>query len=402
MHNSVHFKVVLLFLITLIKMASCLQPTYAQFKVEPKPNPFAIDKKKTKYYSPLRYNRVEGLFPALGLKIKNNVDSPLTFFGDFGYGLKSKEVGFNLGLEFKSPSWQIFKIGGKYFEDTFTQDDWIISRLENTLAALFIRGDFRDFYKVQGFSIWTSKDFQEDVHFRLSFWSGEYEEMVKNTKWSLFGGDKKFRNNPAITAGTENKLRFEWIIDKLDNPMFPMEGWYLEGAFEKGGDFLGGDFDQSGIFVSGKVLKPTILNQRLVVSGRYGYRADSRAPQHLMDLGGISTLRGYNYKEFQNGNVLTLGTIQYYFNGDILQKLPFQFIPLYSSLGLVLFMEVGALWNSNGNSFLSSNVSDSPDWKSDAGFSLNVIGDFFRVDFAKRLDRSKDTWAITVRLLPKI
>ncbi len=85
-----------------------------------------------------------------------------------------------------------------------------------------------------------------------------------------------------------------------------------------------------------------------------------------------------------------------------MQKLPFQFIPLYSSLGLVLFMEVGALWNSNGNSFLSSNVSDSPDWKSDAGFSLNVIGDFFRVDFAKRLDRSKDTWAITVRLLPKI
>ncbi len=402
MHNSVRFKVVLFFLIILIKVASCLQPGYAQFKVEPKPNLFAIEAEKIKYYSPLRYNRVEGFYPALGLRIKNNVDSPLTFFGDVGYGLKSKEAGFNLGLEFESPSWQIFKIGGKYFEDTFTQDDWVISRFENTLAALFIRGDFRDFYRAKGFSIWASKDFQEYVHFRLSFWSGEYEEMVNGTNWSIFGGDKNFRNNPAITAGTENKFRFEWIIDKLDNPIFPMEGWYLEGAFEKGGDFLGGDFNQSGIFVSGKVLKPTILNQRLVLNGRYGYRSGSREPQHLMDLGGISTLRGYNYKEFQNGNVMTLAAIQYYFNGDILQKLPFQFIPLYSSLGLVLFIEVGALWNSNGNSFLNSNVSDSPDWKSDAGFSLNVIGDFFRVDFSKRLDRSKDTWAVTARLLPKI
>ena len=84
MHNSARFKVVLLFLIILIKVASCLQPAHAQFKVEPKPNPFAIDKKKTKYYSPLRYNRVDGFFPALGLKIKNNIDSPLTLFGDFG------------------------------------------------------------------------------------------------------------------------------------------------------------------------------------------------------------------------------------------------------------------------------------------------------------------------------
>jgi len=382
-------------------------PASAQFKLAPKPNPFAIDgKKKTEYYVPLRYNRVEGFSPAFGVRLRKSDESPITLFGDIGYGLRSKDVGLNVGLEFESSSWQIFKIGGQYFEDTFTQDDWVISRVENTLAAVFIHKDYRDFYRAKGFSFWAAKDFQEYFHFRLSYWSGEYESMVKNTDWSIFGGKTKFRGNPLVATGTENKLRIEWIIDKLDNPLFPIEGWYLEGAFEKGGDFLGGDFDQSGIFISGKILKPTKGNQRIVINGRYGTRSNSRAPQHLMDFGGIGTLRGYDYKEFQNGNKMTLAAFQYYFNGDILQNLPLQSIPLYSSLGLVLFAEVGALWNTTGNTIfdgiIGSNVSDSPDWKWDVGFSLNVTGDFLRVDFAKRLDRSKDAWTISLRLLPKI
>lgn len=381
-------------------------PAVAQFKLAPKPNPFAIDgKKKTEYYMPTRYNRVEGFFPALGIRWRKTAESPLTLSGDLGYGIRSEEFGFKVGLEYESPSWQIFKLGGHYFEDTFTQDDWVISRLENTLAAFFFNKDYRDFYRAKGFSFWVSKDFQESFHLRLSYWSGKYESVIKNTEWNLFGGGDTYRSNPAVTHGTENKLRLELIIDKLDNPLFPMEGWYLEGAFEKGGGFLGGDFDHSGFFISGKILKPTIVNQRIVLSGKYGIRNDSRAPQHLMDFGGISTLRAYDYKEFQNGNKLALAAFQYYFNGDILQNIPLQSIPFYSSLGLVIFTEVGALWNSESdviNEFTGSNVSDSPDWKWDAGFSLNVTGDFFRVDFAKRLDRSKDAWTITVRLLPQI
>jgi hypothetical protein len=378
-------------------------PASAQFKLVPKPNFFAFDeKKKIEYYSPLRYNRAEGLFPAIGVRLRDRDDSPLSVFVDAGYGLKSEKFRFNAGFDYEIPAWEIFKIGGKYFDDTFTQDGWIISGVENSLAALFLREDFRDYFRAKGYTAWISKDFEEAIHFRLAFWSGEYESMKKETDWSFFGGDKKFRGNPPVAEGTENKLRLEVIIDRLDNPLFPMEGWYLEGAFEKGGDFLGGDFDQSGVFLTGKILKPTISNQRLVLTARYGSRGDSRAPQHLMSLGGITTLRGYKYKAYRNGSNLAFGTFQYYFNGDILQKLPLQRIPLYSSLGLILFVEVGALWNGEASGLIATNVGDSPDWKSDAGFSLTVTGEFIRVDFARRLDRGHAEWEISFRLLPKL
>ena len=144
-------------------------------------------------------------------------------------------------------------------------------------------------------------------------------------------------------------------------------------------------------------------NQRMVFQTRYGYRdTDGFANQHLLDLGGIGTLRGFRYKEFKDRSNLLFGSWQYYFNGDLLQKLPLQKIPFYSGLGLIVFAEIGALWDNKSKAILSPNQTiDHPEWKSDAGFSLSLTGDFVRVDFAKRLDRSKDTWTITFRVLPK-
>ena len=224
--------------------------------------------------------------------------------------------------------------------------------------------------------------------------------MQKATDWSLFGGHKKFRENPAVSPGRENKLRLEFIYDKLDNPIFPLQGFYLEGAVEKGGGFLGGDFNQTGVFLTAKYFQSSFANQKLVFQERFGRRdMDLFAPQYLLDLGGIGTLRGYRFKEFADHNNLFLSSVQYYFNGDLLQKLPLQRLPFYSGLGLILFAEVGSVW---GENILLDGVVDTGSrlWKSDAGFSLSMTGDFLRIDFAKRLDRSSDTWTVTFRILP--
>ena len=160
------------------------------------------------------------------------------------------------------------KIGGKYFDDTFTNDDWIIGNIENSFAAFFMREDFLDYFGAKGFSIWSEKGFEDWLNFRLEFWSGEYEGIEKETDWSLFGGNKKFRDNPLVASGKENKIRLEVIWDKLDNPIFPLKGFYFEGALEKGGGFLGGDFKQTGIFLTGKYFQRSFVNQRMVFQAR--------------------------------------------------------------------------------------------------------------------------------------
>ncbi len=379
-------------------------PVMAQFKVEPKSDFFSLNEdKRLEFYSPMRYNRGEGWFPAVGLTLKPTKSSGLSFSVDGGYGIDNKKARFNLGFEYQWPIWRIFKLGGKYFDDTFTNDEWLIGGIENSFAAFLLREDFHDYFGAKGFTVWSEKEYGEWLHFRLAYWFGDYTSMAKKTNWSVFGGHKKFHGNPAIIEGQEHKLRFEWIIDRLDNPIFPMQGWYLEGALEKGGDFLGGDFKQSGIFMTGKYFRRSFGNQRMVFVGRYGRWQDrSFSPQHLLDLGGIGTLRGYRFKEFQDGQNLCVGSWQYYFNGDLLQKLPLQWIPFYKGLDMILFAEVGALWDNDVPPQVYTTYVDHPEWKWDVGFSLSFTGDFIRLDFAKRLDRSDNTWAITFRVLPRL
>jgi len=399
-------KLLRIIFLLLILSLFCFSSTIlnAQFRVEPKGDLFGFaEEKPFEYYIPMRFNRVEGWFPAFGVTLRPKTLPDLSFSVDAGYGLKSEKARFNLGFEYKTPLWTDLKIGGKYFDDTFTKDTWIIGNIENSFAAFLMREDFQDHFYAKGFTFWTEKDFEDWLHFRLIFWSGEYESMEKKTDWSLLGGNKNFRENPLVLHGSENKLRLEFIWDKLDNPIFPLQGLYFEGALEKGGDFLGGDLDQIGIFLTGKFFQRSFENQRMVFQARYGYRdTDSFAPQHLMDLGGIGTLRGYRYKEFRDGTNFLFGSWQYYFNGDLLQKLPLQKIPFYSGLGLIFFAETGALWSKeSGISLHGEKMIDHPEWKSDVGFSLSLTGDFIRIDFAKRLDRKDDTWAVTFRVLPR-
>ncbi len=391
---------IVFFVLLLFFDSACL---LAQFKVEPRSDLFDFaDEQPVEYYSPVRFNRSEGWFPAFGIRVRPKNIKGISLFTDGGYGISNESGGFNAGFEYKTQFWEIFEIGGKYFDDSFTNDEWIIGNIENSFAAFLLREDFHDYFRAKGFTIWLDKGFEDWLHFRLIFWSGDYKTMNKETDWSLFGGNKKFRSNPAVVEDKENKIRLEFIWDRLDNPIFPIQGFYLEGALEKGGDVFGGNFNQTGIFLTGKYFQRSLINQSMVFKIMYGHRNNSSfAPQQLLDMGGIGTLRGYRFKEFQNGHNLLLGSFQYYFNGDLLQKIPLQFLPLYSGLGLIFFAEFGALWENEKTLPPETKLLDSPEWKSDVGFSLSLPGDFIRVDFAKRLDRALDTWAVTFRVLPK-
>ncbi|UCE05350.1 MAG: hypothetical protein JSW07_17300, partial [bacterium] len=179
-------------------------------------------------------------------------------------------------------------------------------------------------------------------------------------------------------------------------------GWYFEGLGEQ---TFGDSVDVQGLFITLKCFQPTFGSQLLKLKLMIGVRngCDQRYEQYLMDMGGIGTLVGYEDKEFRNGNRFLYLTTHYLFKGAILNRLPLDFLPLFDQLALGVFAEGGWLYfgdkNKNPvNDFSSLKISD---LKSDVGLSIYVVEQLARIDFAKRTDRSKDAWRITIRFMHK-
>jgi hypothetical protein len=161
------------------------------------------------------------------------------------------------------------------------------------------------------------------------------------------------------------------------------------------------DFNTDGLFLILKRYQPAWGNQRAVLRLMAGSRHGSLAEQHRLDLGGIGGLRAYDDKEF-SGNRLLMFNIDYMFGGDILQRIPLQNIPvfgtLWSTLSLALFLDTGWTGETNVDNGIFAGFNDIS-LKSDVGFSLSVLDGIFRMDVAKRTDRSDKDVRVTFRLM---
>ncbi|MFQ5752791.1 MAG: hypothetical protein ACE5HI_12415, partial [bacterium] len=131
------------------------------------------------------------------------------------------------------------------------------------------------------------------------------------------------------------------------------------------------------------------------------------AEQHTIDIGGIGSLRGFDDKEF-SGNRMVMLNANYLFGGDVLQKFPVQNVPIlgaiWTTLSFGLFLDTGWAWvaNPNDSFFDGFGKLTFDNLKTDVGFSIFVLEGVFRLDVAKRMDRSHDDFRVTFRLLEKL
>jgi len=405
----------------------------AQFKIERLPNNFGYDlPKKFTLYTNAHFNRVEGPAPNLGVKFqpqpeaKTGFAAGLTLYGDLGYGFKNekkKRPRWNLGVQkdFQTPGRLTF--GAEYFNKVETNDRWIISELENSLAGIFQHEDFMDFYSRKGGRGFLDYQLAEVHTLRLEVSRHRDESLRRNTNWSLFGRDKTYPLNPRvfqnraynIGEGNELSVKLTGAFDWRDNPVFPSVGWLAEGYFERTGpDFpsVNGSRkigETNGLFLTAKRYQPTLADQKVVAKLMFGSRSGSIASQHLLTLGGLTSLRGYREKEFV-GNRLLFANANYVIGqrafGGLLQKFPLlNKLPFWEMISLGLFAETGYAWFADplhpDLGLLDLGHFDFKDLRSDAGFSLLVTDGLLRVDFAKRTDRSHDDWRVTFRILDK-
>jgi hypothetical protein len=409
------------------------QPAAAQFKIERVPNSFGVDvPKKFSLYTNTHFNRVEALHLNLGVKFQPvpeaeaGLAAGLSLYGDLGYGFKNEEKKrprWTLGLrkDFLVPSRLTF--GAEIFNKVETNDRWIVSDLENSLAGIFQHEDFMDFYSRKGGRGFLDYRLAEVHTLRLEVSSHRYEKLQRNSNWSLFGGNKVYPLNPRILQshgfdvvdGDELSVKLTGVFDWTIPPLFPNVGWLIEGTFERTGN---ADFplvngatkvgETNGFFLTFKRYQPTLEDQKLVAKFMFGSRTGSFAAQHLLALGGLSSLRAYREKELV-GNRLLFANVNYAIGqrafGGLLRKLPLRYLPFWDMVSLAVFAETGYAWiadprDPDAGLFDFGNFGVS-DLRSDAGASLLLAEGILRVDFAKRTDRGRDDWRVTFRILDK-
>lgn len=394
----------------------------AQFKFERIEEKFRFEPEKPlRFYTRSRYDRVQGVFLNLGLTVQPQKVEGLRIYGDLGYGFKNElrgakwyEIGddgnlrwrYRLGVRKDFFTLQRLSVGAEVFDVIETRDDWMISKVENALAAFLFREDFYDYYGVSGYRFFVDHRFLENHTLRAELRRQSYEQVKTNTNWSVFGGDKRFRPNPynpdfPILPGDETSLALMGAFDWRDNPIFPLTGWYFEVMYEHTWNQVpaADNLSTDGLFLSIKRYQQTFGTQRLTARFMFGSRSGSLGAQHLMHMGGVGSLRGYRDKEFV-GNRFVMLNANYFFGGALLQKVPLDLLPFWETLTLGVFVDTGTAWFANREaSLFDMGGFGLDDLKTDLGVSMLLSEGLLRIDFARRLGDGDPKWRVTVRIL---
>ena len=341
-----------------------------------------------------RYNRVDGVF--LGFRKKRETFRRrwgMQLYGGAGIGLKSERFQFQATLERSFfPAGSQFSIGGEIYDLTYTEDEWIIPSWENTLGAILIREDFQDFYRREGAGVYISQNFSRRAKLKIGWLEENHRSLDSVTNWSVFGGNKRFRDNPVVDNLELKGFYGEFQLDTRGRKYSSRRGWLFAGSAEYFTREYKGDTDFQRYIFEIRRYQPISRGENINIRLRAGETVGIVPVQKLFDLGGISTLRGYDYKAF-TGDRMLLGNIEYQIDWDRLDWVPY--IPILGEFNLILFADAGLAWYKDEKDFSKLKVDD---LFSDIGIAFANYDGSFRLNIAKRTDRATDAVKITFRI----
>lgn len=346
----------------------------------------------------IRYNRVQGLY--LGLEFPKSIANKydiVSLHGFAGYGFEEKAWRYQVGVDryfFNRTSYR-FEIGANVHDLTDTKDDWLITPLENSLASFLIHEDFQDFYRRQGYDVHISQNLTIFLKGTLAYRNDNYNSVSKNVDWALFGGDKKFRINPEIDEGNMRSLYGELYFDTRNNHETPRRGWYGKLSMEMSNSDLRSDFYFNQYILELRNYIPISRNERLDLRLKLGSSEGNLPIQKQFELGGLSTLRGFNFKEYV-GDRLILANIEYNLSPSIISRDFF----LFDDIRLIFFSDFGSAWNANDNSKYTDGFNQLKfnSIKSNFGIAFSSWDGTVRLNIAKRTDTNNEPMMVTFRV----
>ena len=342
----------------------------------------------------LGYNRVDGFF--LGFKRPREFyrrHGIFQVYGLAGIGLENNRFQYQLAIERSFlPAYMQFAIGAEIFDLTYSEDEWMIPSGENSLSALLIHEDYHDYYRRSGQGAFISQQFTRKARLKVGYYEEEHFSLQQETDWALFGGDKKFNINPGIHELKLQGFLGQFRLDTRNRLRSPRRGWLVDFMAEYFPSDLNGESDFERYILDIRRYQPISRGENINVRLRFGESVGMLPIQKYFDLGGISSLRAFGYKEF-TGDRMILGNIEYHINWDRLHWYPD--IPIIDEFNLILFADAGLSWFKDEKDFRDLHHSD---LYSDVGVGFSNDDGSLRLNIAKRTDRSVDAVRVTFRI----
>jgi len=355
----------------------------------------------------IRYNRVEGLYLGFNLNKeywrKEYPGYPF-IFGGVGYAFAGKLFQYQLGLEKGFFEDYYLGFGAELHLKMDTPDNWIMPQWENSLAAFLIKEDFHDYYQQEGFSGYVTQYFTEILKLKASYNVESYDSTEKNTNWSLFGGKKKFRENPPMNEGELHSIKGELIFDTRNSKSSPTRGWFIKFEGEHAGSDLKGDFNFDRFLLDIRRYQPLGFSDAIDFRVRFGSSTGDLPWQKSFHLGGISTLRGFKYKAYPNGpnsiggNRMLLGQLEYRLG---MEDYPEEIgLGLLNSFYLILFVDTGWVGFADTDTKFYKGFKHLTwsDLKTNIGFALSNSSGNIRFQIAKRTDTGENAFVFSFRI----
>lgn len=350
----------------------------------------------------LDYQRVDGLFLFFAPAAYSRHSFGTSLRAKIGYGFKSEEWSVAGSMSqplLPSGSLQLLLSG---YAGTAYTDQTGVGDLENMLAAVLFKEDFRDYYRREGFCAQLIYRPHRLLRMAGGFRTEDYSSLENKASWSLAGGD--FLPNPPVMEGTLRSAFGEIRVGS--------ELTHLRVNYETSGDYLaGGDFEFDQL--TAQIRQRTYMgrDRRFDMRIKYGTAISGWLPnQRSYRVGGLGTVRGYDYQSLLIDPYMIPGTYggQKMLLANAEFKFGFDFGWFWFDdwnwdwdyewdrdldFDLALFFDTGMAWTDKDVDI------DIRDLKSSAGIGF-LFGDDddLRLDFIQPLDDKDKGLVIQVRI----
>jgi len=260
---------------------------------------------------------------------------------------------------------------------------------ENSLALLFARQDYRDYFEREGFGAymaWRVPDFSViSVHAR----NDTYRSLqLQGGTRSIFERHRALRDNPEVDEGDIHAvlLRLERQIRRTARTR---AGFYHWIELERAGHGMGGDFEYTRVLADLRSVLRLSPTATLALRAVAGTAATGELPaQKEFTTGGADGLRAHAFAQYR-GNQLLLAQAEY--TTALWRVRPSGFD---AGLHAIAFVDAGRAWDDARHAWWPARQQ----LQVDGGFGLTTSEDNLRVYVARNLQRPRSSAVFSVRL----
>jgi hypothetical protein len=260
---------------------------------------------------------------------------------------------------------------------------------ENSLALLFGRQDYRDYFEREGFGTylsWRVPDFSTvSLHLRRD----TYRSLERHPDArSVFFQERPLRDNPAVNEGEARTLllRLERLAHRTRRTRAGLYHWI---EIEHAGNRLGGDFRYTRALADVRSVLRLSPATTLVLRGVAGHAADGMLPlQKQFTAGGVDGLRAHSFAQYR-GDQMLMGQAEY-----LVGLWRMRAGRVGAGLHLIAFVDAGRAWSDPRHGWDLGRQA----MQADGGFGLGTSEDNARIYFAKNLQEPRSEFVISARL----